>query len=80
MSGKNVVSERDRDREGSVNGKATDGSYKRRRETRKNGFYMRMTDAELHDLDLLSYECEESKSDIMRKAYQMYADLRRNQL
>ena len=51
---------------------------KSKRETKSRGFYMRMTESELQELDYLSYECEESKTEIMRKALKVYRDLKRN--
>lgn len=51
-----------------------------KRETKKRGFYMRMTESELRELDFLSYECEESKTDIIRKALKVYRDIKRNNL
>ena len=52
----------------------------RKKETKSRGFYMRMTPTEISDLDVLSYACEESKTDIMRKAFKMYYDLNKNKL
>ena len=53
---------------------------KRKKETRSRGFYMRMTPSEIADLDILSYACEESKTDVMRKAFKLYYDLNKNKL
>lgn len=55
-----------------------DSVNKHKRETKSRGFYMRMTESELKELDFLSYECEESKTEIMRKAFKVYRDLKRN--
>lgn len=51
-----------------------------KRERKSKGFYMRMTKSELEDLDFLSYECDETKTEIMRKAFKMYRDLKKNTL
>lgn len=53
---------------------------KRKKETKSRGFYMRMSPSEFADLDVLSYACEESKTEIMRKAFKVYYDLNKNKL
>lgn len=45
---------------------------RRKRETKSRGFYMRMTPSELSELDMLSYVCEESKTEIMKKAFRQF--------
>lgn len=45
---------------------------RRKRENKSRGFYMRMTPSELSDLDMLSYVREESKTEIMRKAFKQF--------
>lgn len=45
---------------------------RRKRETKSRGFYMRMTPSELADLDMLSYVREESKTEIMKKAFKQF--------
>ena len=53
---------------------------RRKKETRSRGFYMRMSPSEIADLDMLSYACEESKTDIMRKAFKVFYDLNKSKL
>jgi ribosomal protein L44E len=60
--------------------KINTGERRRKRETKSRGFYMRMSPSELSDLDILSYACEESKTEIMRKALRVYYDLHKNKL
>lgn len=55
-------------------------SSRPKRETKKRGFYMRMTETELNSLDILSYECDETKTEVMRKAFKMYHDFMKNRL
>lgn len=61
-------------------GESKDVIRRPKRETKSRGFYMRMTESELKELDFLSYECEESKTEIMRKAFKVYRDLKRNKV
>ena len=53
---------------------------RRKRETKSRGFFMRMTETELAELDYLSYACDESKTEVMRKALKVYKDLNTNKL
>lgn len=53
---------------------------KRKKETKSRGFYMRMSPSEIADLDMISYACEESKTEIMRKAFKVFYDLNKNKL
>lgn len=48
--------------------------YKKPRDEEKKDrtFLWRLTKSEMDDLDMLSYALDESKSDIMRKAFKMY--------
>ena len=48
--------------------------YKKPRDEEKKDktFLWRLTKTEMDDLDMLSYALDESKSDIMRKAFKMY--------
>ena len=45
---------------------------KRGSERRDQEIHLRVTRAELHELEIASYATEESKSDIIRKALKMY--------
>ena len=53
---------------------------RRKRNTEKSdqGLYVRMTKSEMEALDMASYEGEESKSDIVRKALKMYISARKS--
>ena len=53
-------------------------NIKRKKETKSRGFFMRMTKRELDELDYLSYACDESKTDVVRKALKVYYDLNKN--
>ena len=44
----------------------------RDKERKDQGFFLRMTKSDMDALEMASYESEESKSDIMRKAFKMY--------
>ena len=52
---------------------------RRKRNTEKSdqGLYIRMTKSEMEALDMASYEGDESKSDIVRKALKMYISARK---
>ena len=58
----------------------TDNQKKRRREIKSDGFYMRMTPSETSLLEILSYACDESKTDVMRKALMQYYELNKHKL
>lgn len=49
----------------------------REEEPKDRGFYLRMSKTDMDALEMASYESEESKSDIMRKAFKMYLSARR---
>lgn len=51
---------------------------KRNKEKSDRGLYVRMTRSEMEALDMASYEGEESKSDIVRKALKMYISARKS--
>ena len=53
---------------------------RKKRETKSRGFYMRMSKTEIEDLDIMSYEFDESKTEIIRKALKTYRELKRNHL
>ena len=51
---------------------------KRNTEKSDRGLYIRMTRSEMQALDMASYEGEETKSDIVRKALKMYISARKS--
>ena len=53
---------------------------RRKRNTEKSdqALYIRMTKSEMDALDMASYEGEETKSDIVRKALKMYISARKS--
>ena len=57
-----------------------DEMKKRKKETKSNGFYMRMTPSESSLLEVLSYACDESKTDVMRKALMQYYEIHKHKL
>jgi len=73
MPGKNVGL----DRNGSVDGKATD-EYRNKKKPRSLVYQMRMNEDEAALLDIISYETEDTKADVLRKALKMYANAKRS--
>lgn len=64
-----------------TNKKEENGTIKRKkRETKSDGFYMRMTPSETSLLEVLSYACDESKTDVMRKALMQYYEINKHKL
>lgn len=51
---------------------------KRNKERADQGLFIRMTKSDMEALDMASYEGEESKSDIVRKALKMYISARKS--
>lgn len=49
----------------------------RKKKPRKLVYQMRMNEEESQLLDMLSYETDDTKSDVMRKALKMYASAKR---
>ena len=50
---------------------------KRGEEPRDQELHMRMTKTEMNLLEMVSYESEDSKTDVMRKALLLYANTKR---
>lgn len=60
----------------SVKGKATD-DRRAKKKPRSLVYQMRMNEDEAALLDIISYETEDTKADVLRKALKMYANAKR---
>lgn len=58
-------------------GKATDGEVRRDKERRDNRLNLRITESEMDQLNMASYEDDEPVSQLVRKAIKMYLNARR---
>ena len=58
-------------------GKATDGG-RTKKKPRSLVYQMRMNEDEAALLDIISYETEDTKADVLRKALKMYANAKRS--
>ena len=77
MPGRNIGSSVGSNVKGSVNGKGTDGEVRRDRERRDNRLNLRITESEMNQLNMASYEDDEPVSQLVRKAIKMYLNARR---
>ena len=59
------------------NGKATDVG-RTKKKPRSLVYQMRMNEDEAALLDIISYETEDTKADVLRKALKMYANAKRS--
>lgn len=64
----------EKDFEGNVNGKGTDGRSTRGRERKSAKLNLRLSKSDVELLNRLSYEEDEPMSQIVRKAIKRYAD------